>query len=179
MKTTVLIVVCLLCLVGVAQAGEPNLPQPDPVEGLAVWGVSEAAADSLLEVRLGFETKSRFEPGIGVKYITGNPKWGPSPDIITAYLLYHVNEIGEIDDPEPDSAWEEILHSLGARPYGGLEVAVPMHGDERQARTNFIVGTLFSNDPTFKWSFCVEYIVGDLVGGPDNQALRIGGRFRF
>ena len=181
MKTKLLLIVALmLTLCGVARAGEPNVPviEPDPVQGIIIWGLSEADASSTLEGRIGYELKSRFEPFVGLKYLTGSPEWGPSPDIVSGGLIYHVNEFGLIADPSPNNAWEEILHALKARPYGGIEVAVPTQGDQRKAKMNVIVGTLFSNEPTCKTAFVIEYIAGDLAGQQD-QAIRIGGRFRW
>jgi hypothetical protein len=175
-RKLILIVALALVLCGMTWAGEPNVPviEPDPVQGITIWGLTEADADSTLEGRIGFELESRFEPFVGVKYLTGNPEWGPAPDIVSGGMIYHVNEIGLVADPAPDNAWEEILHSLKARPYGGLEVAIPTQGEQRQLELNYIVGTLFSNKPDFRVSFCVEYIVGD-----DDQVFRIGGRFRW
>jgi hypothetical protein len=174
MKKLLLIVALLLCLVGTARAGEPNVPVNEPVQGITVWGLTEGDASSTAEGRFGYELKSRFEPFVGVKYLTGNPEWGPAPDIVSAGMIYHVNEIGLVTDEQPDNAWEEILHSLKARPYGGIEAAIPTQGENRQLELNYIAGTLFSNEPDFRVAFCVEYMVGD-----DNQAIRIGGRFRF
>lgn len=180
MKRVLLIVALMLTLCGVTMGQEPNVPviESDPVQGITLWGLSEADANSTLEARIGYELKSRFEPFVGLKYLTGSPEWGPAPDIISGGLIYHVNEFGLIADPSPDNPFEEILHALKARPYGGIEVAVPTQGDQRKARLNIIAGTLFSNEPTCKMAFVLEYIAGDLAGQQD-QAIRIGGRFRF
>lgn len=180
-KCVLLMLALIVALCGAGYGAEPNVPviEPDPVQGITVWGLSEADADSTLEARIGYELKSRFEPFVGLKYLTGSPEWGPAPDIVSGGLIYHVNEFGLIADPSPDNPFEEILHALKARPYGGIEVAVPTQGDQRKAKLNVIAGTLFSNEPTCKTAFVVEYVSGNGLGGEDNQSWRMGGRFRF
>lgn len=177
-KWVQLIVACALLLCGSAFAGDANEPVIPAGQGLTIWGLTEGDSDSTLEARIGWELENSFEPGIGVKYFTGDPEWGPEPDAVSAYLAYHVREIGLITDDTPDNAWEEILHSLKTRPYALLEVAVPVDGEQRKPKLNYAIGTLFGNDPSFDTAFVVEWIVGDLAGEYDH-AIRIGGRFRF
>lgn len=172
MKAVVTILVAILLMAATAHAADPN-------EGLALWGLSADNADSLMEFRIGWEYE-RIEPGIGLKWFTGNPQWGPEPDAIAGYVAYHVNEFIVIDDPEPDNLLEEFLHQFTARPYTLIEWALPIQGEGRQIRTNFAVGTSFSNDPQFKWAFVTEYIVGDgVVTAEDDWAVKLGVRWRF
>jgi hypothetical protein len=77
----------------------------------------------------------------------------------------------------PDNPLEEFLHGLGARPYTGVEIAVPTQGEQRQTQLNYLVGMAFSNDPEFKSSFIVEYIEGEGAILPgDRRAVKLGFR---
>ena len=183
MKKLLLVVVLMLCLVGTARANEPNTPVLviPQVQGFTIWGGSEGTAGSALDVRVGYELKNGFEPGVGFRYLTGNPEWGPVPDIITPYLAYHLKEVALVADDLPDNAWEEILHTLKMRPYGIGGVGIPrerIEGEGRRPRLDVAVGTIFANDPTFAVGFYVEYGLGDLAGTQD-QVWKVGARIRF
>jgi hypothetical protein len=146
---------------------------------LTAWGLSADNADTLLETRLGWET-DRIEPGLGFKWFTRDPEWGPEPDVVSGYLIYHVDELVQVEDETPDNPLEEFLHGLAVRPYAGLELAVPTQGEQRQVQTNFLVGTLFSLDSEFKRAFVVEYIEGEGAILPgDRRAVKLGFRLRF
>jgi len=164
MKTTPLLL-CLL-LAGVTFADD----------GITLWGLTADNADSLLNVRVGYETKQRFEFGATAKYLTGNPEFGPEPDLFGGYLIYHINEILGIEDPAPDNPWEELLHRLVGRPYAGGEILISQKGEER-ARGNVIVGTLFgvADDPDYTVAFAVEYVTGDA----SDETVTIGARIKF
>jgi hypothetical protein len=135
---------------------------------LTVWGLSADNADTLLETRLGWEA-DRIESGLGLKWFTRDPEWGPGPDVVSGYLMYHVDEVVQADDETPDNPLEELLHGLAVRPYASLELAVPTQGEQRQVQTNFLVGTLFSLDPEFKRAFVIEYIEGEGAILPDHS----------
>lgn len=173
-KKLLMIVALALLLCGSVRA-EPN----EPVEGLTVWGAATDNADKLMQLRVGWEF-DRIEPGIALKWFTTSPDWGPQPDVIGAYMIYHVNEIVLIDDPEPDNPFEVILHSMKARPYAGIGLDIPTRGDNHEADLSYIVGTMFSNDPDFKWAFTIEYIEGEgAVTEESSRGVLIGARIRF
>lgn len=178
MKRVLLTVALVLMLCGISLGQEPNEPVIPPASGLTFWGGTEGDASSALEARIGYELTSGFEPGIGIRYLAGDPEWGPVPDVLMPYLCYHVKEMALIVDDEPDNAWEEILHSLRTRPYGLGGIDIPVRGEQRRPKLALAVGTLFGNDPTFRTAFYIEYGMGDLTGKLD-QTWKLGGRFRF
>jgi hypothetical protein len=54
---------------------------------LAVWGLSADNADTLLETRLGWEA-DRIESGLGLKWFTRDPEWGPAKHRTTRWKSF-------------------------------------------------------------------------------------------
>ncbi len=178
MKTVISIVALCLALCGVTTAQEPNEPVIPELSGLTFSVLTEADASSTLQIQAGWLLPNGFEPGIGVRYLTGDPEWGPAPDVVLAYMGYHVKEIVLVRDDLPDTFLEQILHGLQARPYAQIGVAVPARGEERKVKLEYALGSIFSTDSKARAAFCVQYTVGSLVSEKD-QAIFIGGRILF
>jgi hypothetical protein len=142
---------------------------------LTLWGLTADGADHLIGLRLGLEQdESKIEFGGSVKWQAAQPEWGPEPDQVGLYCIVHdLITIGNVDTP---ANW---LEGMLARPYAGMEGMIPTNGEQRKPRINWLVGTLFSSDPEFRWSIAVEYGTGQLIVDEADQIWTIAGRLKF
>ena len=167
------ILTIMLCLCGLAQAGEPNEP------GLTLWGYTADNADSLLGVRAGYQLSWLAEIGGAVKWTEKSPQFGPEPRIYGGYGIMHLKDLLGFYEPSPaDNQWQEFLQSLVARPYFGIEI---LYDDiESVIRPNYVAGTLFTlaDDEEFKMALSIEYNTGD-VTSLEQSAVLIGMRLKF
>lgn len=134
------------------------------------------APDADFVGRVGYGTDGA-EAFFAYKCFGGEPE---EPDALGGgVIIYLTQELGITDTPPP-SGIAQFLESLSARPYIGTEFAIPLHGSQRRASANFIVGTEFKNDPDSAFSLVLEGMAGDgAVTARDDYGLFLGARIRF
>lgn len=166
MKKTIL----LLCLfvAGVTQADDPN-------EGIALWGGTSDAADSVIASYLGI-VRNNVEVGAVVKWETREP-WNEDVDLAGAYIFFHVPVTTEAK--LPNLAWDEWAGVLLARPVIGVEGLIPTHGHDRSVDVNWLAGSLISLDPSFKTSLAILFATGQNTGNGSDNVVMISGRILF
>ena len=163
-----LIVAIVLILSTVASAGDWTL-----------WGLTGDGADHSAGLRIG-NVQDQIEFGFSANWWTMRPDWGPQPDAMGGYLIFHIDELVAVSDTDlPDAGWEEFLHKFLGRPYVGVEALIPTQGDQRTPKVNWLVGTLVSTSDDFKRSLVLEYSSGQGVASDAEKLLKIGARIRF
>lgn len=140
---------------------------------ITAWGLT--APESDLTARIGVQ-KDNTEVGIVGKYLVSDDiEWGPEPDFIGPYLIFHLTQDVSIEDTPDASPFKAFLESLHAQPYAGLEIIAPYGGSQRKFQPNFIAGTRFTIDPLSNFSLIVEWDDGDQ--GPNGMFVGISGQF--
>jgi len=175
MKQALLIAVLMMCLVGVAKAQDPNAPPilAPSAKGLTVWANTTDNATSTFAMRLGWE-EDKLEFGGTAKWFTADPTWELTPDLAGGYLIFYLTQQGKIVDPLPDNGFEQWIHELGARPYGGLEILTATSPDNHRTNVTWLAGTLFSTDPEYVTALSVEY-----QNTPEEDVIAFGIKHRF
>ncbi len=144
-------------------------------ERLTAWGLS--APNNDLTARVGLENeKGDTEVGFTAKYLTTSEiPWGPEPDLVGAYMIFHLTQDVTIEDTPQPSILQPWLESLHARPYAGLELVGPIDGHGRKVQPNWLLGTSFTVEPLGDWALVTEYVAGDQVV----EGWYVGGKLRF
>ena len=171
MKTLVTIMTIVLLMTAVANAGDPN-------DGLTLWGMSADGADHLFGARIGW-VENQIEVGGSVSWLDPDMDWGPEPDFLGGYIVFHINETAKVQDPLPDNVFEQWLHAFIGRPFVGIEALMPVDGEQRTPKINWLVGTLISTSKDFKRSLVIEFATGQGIASDAEQILKIGTRIRF
>lgn len=153
------------------------LPSSGCNEELAVWGLGAEGADAQARVGVGSDD---FEVGGSVRYFSDNTDWGPEPDVVGGYFIYHLTQEVTVDDTPKNSPIGPVLEMLVARPYAGAELVVPVVG-EKQWGMNWIVGTSFTTQyEGVPWAIVVEYMHGEEgVAADSDDVVSLGLRWDF
>ncbi len=167
----VVMVMIVMLVASVTSAKDPN-------NGLTTWVLTADGADHAVTARVGWIEKF-FEFGGAVRYWDWTPEWGPQPEAAGGYVAIHIDEVVRLTDQLPDSGWEEFLHTLLGRPYVGIEGLVPLKGEQRTPKINWLVGTLISTDPDFRRAVAVEVASGQGVADDAETVLSIGAFLRW
>lgn len=133
-----------------------------------------------LTARVGVITENEglggTEVGFTAKYARSSEiAWGPEPDLVGGYLLFHLTQEVSIEDLPDRSPVAGLLEALHARPYAGLELVGPIDGEQRKVQPNWIVGTKFTIAPVSNWALLTEYVDGDEQDG--ELSIGIMGKF--
>lgn len=145
---------------------------------MTAWALSGQETD--LDVRGGILDEltnvGGTEVGFTVKYArTNDIPWGPEPDVIGGYLIFHLTQDVTIEDTPQASPLQDWLEALHARPYAGVELVGPIDGHQRKVQPNWILGSKFTLSEDSDWALVAEYLDGDQADGD----VSVGGMFKF
>ena len=128
MKTTVLIVALLLCLVGVARAEEQNTPEPDKAVTLWLSGNSPAYQNTNLSAMLGLKDKNA-EAGVALEcrmYSEGDTSTDTQSDLaLGPYAVHHFPDVLDVNMPF-NVPW--LPEKLTGNPFVGLSYVMDIKG---------------------------------------------------
>ena len=138
---------------------------------IALWGLSSSHTDAT--GRIGVD-RGGAEVGIVAKQVISDEiEWGPEPDLVGAYAIFHLTQDVTIADTEEHSPLQPILEALHARPYVGVEIVGSTDERARHAQPNWIAGTRFSLHPEGSIAIVTEYLDGDQARGDVFVGLRV------
>lgn len=145
---------------------------------MTIWTLTGQDID--LTARVGVITENSdiggTEVGVVAKYLTSSEiSWGPEPDYVGGYLLFHLTQEVSIEDTPEASPIKDMLESLNVCPYAGLELVGGIGEHFEKVQPNWILGTKFTIDTVSNWALVAEYVDGDQQAG--GVHLGIMGRF--
>jgi hypothetical protein len=143
---------------------------------VSTWAVTGQNTD--LTTRVGYEVDGVEAGVVGKYHPSSGVDWGPEPDVLGAYLIYHVTwDIQAADTPDaapPPITWLQELHVV---PYAGLELVDDAdNGNFGNLQPNWIAGFKYMLDEDAQLAIVTEYADGDQVV---DEEWSVGIRWRF
>lgn len=144
-------------------------------EKMAIWTGTSQETD--LCARAGIVSgKGTTEVGVEVEYDrTSDVEWGPTPDRVGPYVIFWLTQDMTITDTPESSPLKDVLESLHARPYVGMNLLGGVDDGWRNIQPNFKVGTMFTSGDGDDIGVYVEYKDGDSVA--PGMYVGVVGRF--